>query len=314
MAESELRIPLVSVVIPFHNRLGWLAEAVESVKTQTYSNIEIVLVDDGSSEDVRAHLDLKDEAIRYVRQSNKGPSGARNCGIDLAQGEFVAFLDSDDLFAPEKVSRQLASMLDHADILISHTSYQRMDETGNLLEVIHSGQYSGWVFPEILLGCGIATPTVMVRRSALGRNLRFNEAVRFGEDLLLWAQLARVSAILGIDEPLSRVRLHDANAAFDENAQIQSLHNLKKYGIRRSTGISEAQRRKLLASNYHKIAHLLYRKGRKWRAVTNEAHAWMNDPGRFVLKGGRFLAGVVRHYISRLVRVCLRLFSFPSTL
>jgi len=278
MEEFERGKPLVSVIIPFYNRLHWVAEAVQSVRAQTRPTGEIILVDDGSVEDVRAWLNLEADDLRYIHQANKGPAAARNRGIDAAQGEFLAFLDSDDLFLPEKLARQLAAMLDHPDVLMSHTSYVRIDGVGNLMEVIHSGQYGGRVFPEILLGCMIATPTVMIRRAALGDHLRFNEAVHIGEDILLWSQLARRSAILGIDEPLSKVRLHGRNVAFDHAAQIQGLYNLLNYGIRVSPDLSVAQRRKLSSVHYRKIADHYYHNRQKLRAFACVAQAAMNDP------------------------------------
>lgn len=93
----------VSVIIPFYNRVKWLREAVHSVFVQTYQDFEVILVDDGSSESLDELAELKDERIRYVRQQNKGPSAARNAGLDLAHGRYIAFLDADDIFWPMKL-------------------------------------------------------------------------------------------------------------------------------------------------------------------------------------------------------------------
>lgn len=102
--------PLVSVVIPTYNRAHIVGEAIESVLSQTYENVEVIVVDDGSTDNTFESLSPLIPTIRLLRQENAGPSAARNRGIAAANGEFVAFLDSDDLWLPEKLARQMALM------------------------------------------------------------------------------------------------------------------------------------------------------------------------------------------------------------
>lgn len=126
---KTVTMPTVSVVVPVHNRISWAVEAVRSVLDQTYADFEVVVVDDGSTEDPTP-LRVADERVRYVRQENRGASAARNLGLGLARGRYVAFLDADDLFVPGKLERQATVMEGRPDVAISHTSYLLMDHEG----------------------------------------------------------------------------------------------------------------------------------------------------------------------------------------
>ncbi|TFG55950.1 MAG: glycosyltransferase family 2 protein, partial [Deltaproteobacteria bacterium] len=100
----------VSVVIPFRGRIPWLREAVDSVLAQTFRDFELILVDDGSTENVSGEPWVRHESVHYFRQDPRGPGAARNQGLPLARGRYVAFLDSDDLFLPEKLEVQYRKM------------------------------------------------------------------------------------------------------------------------------------------------------------------------------------------------------------
>jgi glycosyltransferase involved in cell wall biosynthesis len=275
-------MPKVSVIIPFYNQVQWVANAVQTVMAQTYRNFEIILVDDGSSEDINSCIDIYNEQLRYVYQENKGPAAARNLGISIADGAFIAFLDSDDLFLPDKIEKQVAYMLNAPEALMSHTSYQLVDINGNLIDVVNSGQFAGYVYPAILLGCPIATPTVMIRREAFCNGLRFNENIRIAEDILLWSEIAQRSPILGIDQPLTRVRKHGKNAADDLEAQVLGSLNSIEYGILKNFYLGFRLRRKLLGSKYLGLSHLYLQKGDEGNCLHYAFLALYNNPLQFV--------------------------------
>jgi glycosyltransferase involved in cell wall biosynthesis len=119
-----MKQPLVSVIIPFYKGKEWLEEALDSVKQQTYKNLEIILINDGSNEDI-SYLISND--INYYEQNNKGVSSARNIGIGKSTGEFIAFLDSDDLWEKNKIQIQLNEML-KKQYIWSHTNYVKFGE------------------------------------------------------------------------------------------------------------------------------------------------------------------------------------------
>jgi glycosyltransferase involved in cell wall biosynthesis len=254
-------MPAVTVIIPFYNRVEWLLQSVESVLAQTFSNFELLLVDDGSDTSSDFLQTFKDPRIRYVKQENKGPAAARNLGISLAQGKYIAFLDSDDLFLPDKIEKQFRIMEEHQSVGLSHSSYLRIDARGEKIDEVQSGKSSGWLYPEIICGCAIATPTVMIRTKILSE-LNFDESIKLGEDILLWVQIARVSEILGIDEPLTQVRIHGDNAILDPDKQLK----FTKYLIGRSFGEDKKltfrlQFRAYSAMYMHQV-HLYYRVSR----------------------------------------------------
>jgi glycosyltransferase involved in cell wall biosynthesis len=226
MAKSA-RKPLVSVVIPFFNQISKVLRAARSVLDQSYDNIELILVDDGSTDDLSAVKQLlsNEHRAKLISRRNGGPGAARNTGIDAASGEYIAFLDADDSLLPHKIDKQLRRMQDDG-ALISHTSYFTTNANGGSeLPVMASGRQSGWLFPEIVANCRIA-PTVMIHSVLAAAGFRFPEEVMIGEDCILWVEIAREMPILGIDEPLSIIERTDTSAAINLPKSISGLRNI----------------------------------------------------------------------------------------
>ncbi|MCJ7743686.1 MAG: glycosyltransferase family 2 protein [Dehalococcoidales bacterium] len=211
-----------------------MTEAIQSVLAQTYADYEVIVVDDGSTDNTRDAVTGVSDRVIYVHQENHGPSSARNHGIRLARGKYIAFLDSDDLVLPTKLEKQVACMEKNPGVFLSHTSYLRMNADGKYIEPVRSGTFSGRVYPKIIARCPIATPTVMVRRQSLGQNLRFEENIFPGEDIILWTRLARESPVLGIDEPLTKIRIHRGSTAFGLRSQVIGVRNIIKYTVGRN--------------------------------------------------------------------------------
>lgn len=212
--------PVISVIIPFYNRLEWLADAVKSVLNQSFENFEIILIDDGSTENITKYIDISNPKIRYFKQKNKGSAAARNRGIKMARGKYIAFLDSDDIFLPNKLKYQLVIMEHNPEAILSHTSYAYMDSDGHRMQEFKSGKFSGKVYPRIVFNCLVATPTVMLRKSALN-NLTFEESLKIGEDVVLWCRIAKKSKIVGIEKVLTLVRRHENHTALiSANAKV----------------------------------------------------------------------------------------------
>jgi glycosyltransferase involved in cell wall biosynthesis len=247
--------PKISVIIPFYNRIDWTHEAVESVLNQTLQDFEIILVDDGSVEDYRESYGLPDKRIKLLRQENLGPASARNLGIKVASGEYIGFLDSDDLFVPDKLKIQYEQMLAKGAV-ISHTSYTEISSNKEPIRVIHSGLFSGRLYPRIITECPIATPTVIARRDIIIQFM-FLETLRVAEDSILWAQIAKDNDIHGIDIPLAKVRIHGANAAFDNDAQLDAIENRLEVLVRQEKSLSFANRRKIESQLYLDMVHFL---------------------------------------------------------
>lgn len=219
----------VSVIIPFYNRLNLVLESVQSVILQTHKNIEIVLVDDGSSEDVRDVCSLVSQHsnIKLVRIAHSGRSAARNAGIAASTGDYIAFLDSDDLFMPNKIEAQLYEML-VTGMLASHSSYIRFSPNVCDEHVVKSGLFTGSVYPSILANCPIATPTVMLRRDIVPNDL-FPEDVNIGEDTIAWIKIANHNQWLGVDMPLTKVLYVPTSTFMNLNHLRMGLVNILSY-------------------------------------------------------------------------------------
>ena len=197
MSES----PLVSVVIPTHNRANVLMRAIRSVFSQTYPNIEIIVVDDGS-EDGTATILRGLSGTRTVRQSNKGVSAARNAGIAKSRGKLVAFLDSDDEWRPEKIQKQVSLYHTEKPEFICHCNelWMRDNKVVNQ-KGIHTKQ-GGFFFMRALERCLISPSAVIISRVLLDRVGWFDEALEAAEDYDLWLRITAFYEVDFVDEQL----------------------------------------------------------------------------------------------------------------
>ena len=212
--------PSVSVVIPFYSGRDWLCEAVESALSQDFKDYEIIVVDDGSAEDMTGFAEEYGERIRYHRKENGGPASARNLGIDLARGAYIAFLDSDDLWLPRKLSRQLSKMKEYGAVW-SYTDYETFGEGLEAKPVrMHTNAGEGFVER---FSPYIGTPAVIVSRSFLRENdLSFDTELRYGQDALLWERLNSLARPLYLPGIMSRVRLRGSNAGKRAAVQLKA--------------------------------------------------------------------------------------------
>ncbi len=211
---------LVSVIMPAYNSGRYIAESVASVRAQTYAAWECIVVDDGSTDDTAAvvkRLVEEDGRVRYVARPNGGQAAARNTGLREARGDIVAFLDSDDLWLPEKLEAQLAVLDERGVDLVYTDGYIFSDDGTELREErfhILPGEARGTeMFRTLFASNRIGTLSVLMRRSALDAVGLFDEdrAYQNCEDYDLWLRLARRGAsFYGMTEKLVRYRRHAA--------------------------------------------------------------------------------------------------------
>lgn len=215
--DSCLTDTLVSIVIPSFNEPDLTVRAIESALAQTHKNLEVVVVDDGSTADISAvrSLAASDPRIVFIEQVNAGAAAARNAGLSSSRGDYVAFLDADDVFLPSKVEVQLAQMA-KAGAVISHTSYfVSYPERFSTHAYMPSGRQTGRIYPKVLGQCMIATPTVMLHKSVLAGGFKFPTGMALGEDILAWLDVLARHEILGIDEALTVVEWSSSTAAIN---------------------------------------------------------------------------------------------------
>jgi len=229
--------PLVSIVLPTFGRLPYLRLTIDSVYRQTCSQWELIISDDGSDAETREYLRslASDPRVKLVWLSHTGiPSAVRNAALAEAQAQYVAFLDSDDLWAPQKLERQLQRLRARPDCRWSYTGFTQIDAAGQPLVNAAHGTWQpleGSIFDALVLGPSlpIRTPAVMAARELVERVGRFDESIRSGEDYDLWLRLALESEVAVLDEPLVQVRRHELNHSQDwEIAYIGRDYSLAK--------------------------------------------------------------------------------------
>jgi glycosyltransferase involved in cell wall biosynthesis len=218
--------PLVSAVIPTYNRSHYVAQAVVSVLKQTYGTVEIIVVDDGSTDDTADVLSPYSGNIHYIYQSNEGVAIARNKGIRAARGELVAFLDADDLWLPRKLEFQMQYLERSKTAGLIHTNALYLDAATGLRHERRAtvDPYEGECYARLFLGNRITTSSVLLRRECLEKVGAFDENIRKAstEDYDLWIRIARYYEFAYVKEPLVLYRLHPNNAVKDLRTLMQN--------------------------------------------------------------------------------------------
>jgi glycosyltransferase involved in cell wall biosynthesis len=229
--------PLVSIVLPAFNRAGYLRSAIESVLAQSLKSWEMIVADDGSGPEAAEYLrGLGDPRIRVLGLPHSGnPSVARNAALRDARGTYVAFLDSDDLWAPNKLEVQTTALRARAQSRWSFTNVDWIDAAGDLIRPRENFVPREGRIEEALLtfDAYVALPTVLVERRLLDEAGLFDEELRFGEDYDLWLRLAARSDVVAVTDKLTRVRLHGDNHSHDRRGFYRDwLRLYEKAGAR----------------------------------------------------------------------------------
>ncbi len=217
----------VSVVIPAYNALSFLPETVASALAQSYSDLEVLIVNDGSSDGTDSWLaQLDDPRVRHINQANLGQPGARNTGITHTTGEYLAFLDADDLWATDKLAKQFGYLEAHPEVGLIHTSVNLISEQGDSLRktIFAHGHGDLWreiaaYNPYFLVLCG-STP--VIRRSCFETVGVFDETLQTHEDWDMWIRIAEHYPFATLQEPLVFYRQHPTNVS--KNYQIMMGH------------------------------------------------------------------------------------------
>lgn len=227
-------MPAVSVIIPTFNRTKYLRLAVGSVYAQTYTDWEMIIADDGSSEETQSYLrSIASSQVRTIWLRHSGnPSQVRNAAIAAADCRYLAFLDSDDIWAPSKLERQIAALRDRANSRWSYTACDRIDEHGRPLvneRLRTTVPQEGWIFEPLLrLDISIAMPSVIANRNLIEEVGGFDEQQKFGEFHDLCLRLALKGEVVALRDPLCSVRAHGEHYSADRVAAHISWMRLYK--------------------------------------------------------------------------------------
>ncbi len=236
-----MKLPLVSVILPTYNREWSLKTAIDSVLFQDYSNIELIVVDDGSQDNTQELLKVYKEKIKVLYQENAGVSAARNLGIKKSQGEFIALLDSDDAWDKRKISCQVEFFMENPDALICQTQEIWIRNSRRVNPKQKHKKPSGMIFDQSLHLCLVSPSAVMMQREIFSLKGYFNEKLTVCEDYDLWLRIASTIPVYLIDKPYTiKTGGHDDQLSglhSQDKFRIQSLKNLLDAGMLNSDQI-----------------------------------------------------------------------------
>ena len=279
----------VSVIIPAYNAELYIEATIKSITAQTERDIEIIVVDDGSKDgtySVVSRLAEEDHRVRVIRQPNSGKPGiARNTGLGQASGEFIGFLDADDLYHPDKLKRQLAIFADHpeSDIVFHEVRYLSVDGKplpdtllGSADYLKHAGQALKGVEPNLYFGAatfynfmsvemtGIHTSSVLVRRQLIEQeNPPFAQDLVIGEDIDLWFRLVKGRNVVFLNEELSYYRQHPTSITTDDEKLLLGAIAAHSRNLERARQVlSESEIRRYesrIARQYRNLGYLYFR-------------------------------------------------------
>jgi glycosyltransferase involved in cell wall biosynthesis len=205
--------PRVSVVIPSYNSASSVREAIQSVLDQAYTDLEIIVVDDGSTDNTECMVRSFGDRVSYLKQENKGASSARNSGIQKSQGSYVAFLDSDDLWLPGKLAEQIPLLEHDPEVGLVYSDWTVVSDQG-VLEPSYLSNLptaSGYVFNELVQSGFILTSGTIVRRSCFDDVGDFDETLSIAQDYDLWLRICYRWKIVLVNKPLVIKRSWDGS-------------------------------------------------------------------------------------------------------
>ncbi len=222
---SQSSSPVVSVVIPVRNCRDYIDESVASVLSQSYTNLELIVIDDGSDDDDYTRLLDLDPRVRVARLPGSGVSKARNVGMTMARGQYIAFLDADDVWFPGKLEAQVRYLENNPQVGVVFGGFIRWlpnkqgefrpsDELASTVcsDARCNADRSGWLYLRLLNGLLVGMNTAVIRRSIYESIGGFNESMRQAEDYDFWLKASRLMEMHSLDGAVALYRIHPASA------------------------------------------------------------------------------------------------------
>lgn len=204
------KTPEISVILPVYNAAPYVVKAVQSMLRQSFTNFELLLINDGSTDDtdaiIKAHC-LADARVRYISRENKGLIATLNEGIRLSLGRYIARMDADDISEPERLALQYQYLTSHPDVAAVGCAYQLMDEQENIINIRKPPRYNWLIKPLFLFGSPFAHPSMMLNKGLIGQHLHYNDAYQYAEDYELWLRLSLRFKLANLAKPLLKYRV-----------------------------------------------------------------------------------------------------------
>ena len=208
--------PVTSVVMSVYNGQAFLAEAVESILNQTFRDFEFIIIDDGSTDrtaEILTEHERKDGRIRIHRQENNGRAASLNIGIELAQGQYIARMDADDIALPSRLKAQLEFMERHPDVCVLGGAVELIDQQGDVLRTVHPPQEDAEIQSRLLEDNPMWHPTVMMRKEVASGADGYRKALLDADDYDLWLRISERSKLANLKAVVLRYRIHSSQAS-----------------------------------------------------------------------------------------------------
>ncbi len=255
----------ISVVIPTRNRAEYIVQALDSVFAQTFPAGEIIVVDDGSTDRTRDVLEphIRNNRIRYLFQEKSGVSAARNKGVSLSDYPFIAFLDSDDRFTPQKLEKQIQLFERKPDLGFVHCWFSKFNDNGEELGIRDTSWFSGNVYPAMLQQWSVlmAMPCMLARTEVIREVGGFDVQMGWAEDMDLWRRIVRRYEIAEVPEVLVNVRVHSSNTTFDRSGGVSGFERYLEKAFAEDPGLPPVFRKRAEAKMYSKLGQNLLGNG-----------------------------------------------------
>lgn len=288
---EQYKMPKVSVIIPTYNRARFVGEAIDSVLAQTYKDYEIIVVDDGSTDNTQEVLKHYGHKIRYFRQENKGISAARNLALEKARGEYIAFLDDDDLWLPEKLEKQIDVLERNPDLAFVASETHVINGKGEIIDRFKRGKGDVETFENLRQQYFVPMLTTVVRRKCLDSVGGFNPSLPICQDHDLWLRLAKIYKFRYIDVPLAKYRMHANNITKNLDQYLRD-HLVIATASEFVSDMPFVERRIRKSKVYYRFAEQYYLTNSFAKAGINFLKAWLTYPligGQYWPKGLRNL-------------------------
>lgn len=237
---------LVSVVIASYNMGHYLAEAIDSVLAQDYSPLQVIVVDDGSTDDTERVLEryAHRDNVQVIRQANGGQTSAKNCGLSVAAGKYVGFCDADNAWTPGKVSRQVGLFDEEKRIGVVYGDVTLIDGAGRDLPTPRVKRYSGRVTRPLLLDNFVTFNTALVLRSAIVECGGFDRSLKMGIDYDLWLRISTAYEFRYVSEVFARYRVWEGQMSRNVERRFESAFRIMEKFVANYPGaVSDRDRR-----------------------------------------------------------------------
>ncbi len=273
----------VSVIIPTYNRASLLPQAVESVLGQSFKDLELIIVDDGSTDNTREVVAGFSGPITYLYQKNQGRSAARNNGYKISKGEYICFLDSDDLFSDEKIKKQVELLDAFKDVGLAYCDYRIINHRGEVIPKTDNFSrqvlQKGAIFRSLLYFCYVPLVSVIIRRECIIKEGGFNKDCEPAEDYDWLLRMTKIYQAGFVEEPLCSYRRHEGNTSSDRlsKATIEVLkHHLSLAGTKDILGTGY---RSVYADRWKSVADYYYNSNDMAQALSYYFKALRSRPG-----------------------------------